>query len=131
VKGQVLAEHRRLDVLFVEAREAFRGEDVSDSATEAFQELREALEIHFEQEDRLYYPAIWALRPDLESGLQDFVAEHDKFRSQIEHIEALLAREDFAGGGRAIEALAGDFGRHEVSEESMLRRLDHDLEEKD
>jgi hypothetical protein len=129
VKGRVLAEHRRLDVLFVEARDAFRDEEVSDSAAEAFHELREALETHFDQEDRLYYPAIWALRPDLESGLREFVAEHEKFRNHLEQIEAMLARSDFAGGGRAIEALAGDFGRHEVNEENMLRSLDRDLED--
>ena len=131
MKGQVLAEHRRLDVLFVEARDAFHRKEVSDSAQEAYRVLREALETHFDQEDRLYYPAIWALRPDLKAGLHEFVAQHEKFRAQLEHIEAVLARGDLEGGGQAIEALAKDFGRHEVSEESMLRGLDQDLEEAD
>lgn len=128
VKDRVLAEHRRLDGLLAEACDAFRGGQGSDSGVEAFQELREALEIHFDQEDRLYYPAIRALRPDFKAGLQEFIAEHEKFRTQLENIETLLARADFEGSGRAIEMLAGEFGRHEVSEESVLQRLDRELE---
>ena len=132
VKGQVFAEHRRLDVLFVEARDAFEGKkEGSDSALEAFHALREALETHFDQEDRLYYPAIWALRQDLKTGLREFVSEHEKFRNQLEHIDAVLARGDFEAGGRAIDALAGEFGRHEVREESMLRGLSRELEDAD
>lgn len=131
VKGQVFAEHRRIDVLFVEVRDAFCRKEVSDSALEAYQVLREALETHFDQEDHLYYPSIWALRPDLKAGLRELVAEHEKFRGQLEHVDAVLARGDFEGGGHAIEALAGDFGRHEVREEAMLRGLDRELEEAD
>lgn len=131
MKDQVLAEHRRLDVLFAQARDAFLRTDPSGRAVRALKELREALETHFDQEDHLYYPAIWALRPDLKPGLQDFVAEHEKFRSQLETIEAVLDRTDFEGCGRAIEVLAVDFGRHEDGEESMLRSLDLEIENAD
>lgn len=127
VEREVLAEHRRLDALFVEVQTAFQQPVVSEAAQEAFKELGEALDTHFDQEDRLYYPAIWALRPDLKPQLHAFREEHAEFRHELETIEGLLARGEFEEACRAIEALSGKFGRHEVSEEATLRSLDREL----
>lgn len=127
VEREVLAAHRRLDALFVEVQAAFQRRRVSDAARESFKELSEALDTHFDQEDRLYYPAIWALRPDLKPQLHAFSEEHAGFRRELESIEALLATEDFEEACRAIEALAGRFGRHELSEEATLGSLDREL----
>jgi len=127
VEREVLAEHRRLDALFVEVQSAFQRRRASDAAREAFKALSEALDTHFDQEDRLYYPAIWALRPDLKPQLQLFSEEHTRFRRELESIEGLLATEDFEEACRAIEVLAGRFGRHELSEEAALGSLDREL----
>jgi len=127
VEREVLAEHRRLDALFVEVQTAFKRPVVSEAARDAFKELGEALDTHFDQEDRLYYPAIWALRPDLKPKLHAFREEHAEFRRQLEAIEAMLASGDFEEACRAIEVLSGRFGRHEVSEEETLRSLDQEL----
>ena len=51
--SRVGAVHRSLAAMFEETRAAFRDGDEAE-ATAAFGRLREELEAHFEQEDRLY-----------------------------------------------------------------------------
>jgi len=59
----VAEQHRRLDAMFAEALAAMRESAAADAIGEAFGRLRDALEAHLAQEDRLYYPSLCALRP--------------------------------------------------------------------
>lgn len=127
VERQVLAEHRRLDALFLDVREAFQAPDAADSSREVFHSVATALETHFDQEERLYYPAIWALRPKLRRKLQAFLKEHEAFRSELERVDELLSDGDVAAAGRAVDALAESFRRHEVAEEATLRRMESEF----
>jgi hemerythrin len=123
VETQVLAQHRRLDSLFSDACDAFRQEGTLEAVREVFAELREALETHFDQEDRLYYPAIAALRTELKPQLEAFVESHRRFRQRIESIDDLLTRGDLAAAHRAVETLAAAFEQHEAAEEGVLSTL--------
>lgn len=123
----VAAEHSRLESLFAETlgnlREGAEGAAVHD----AFAQLRDQLEAHLAREDRLYYPALRALRPAHREPLAAIAAAHDTFRSRLAQIEASLARGalDTALGG--LESLADLFAAHEVAEEQMLHQIDQEI----
>ncbi len=85
------------------------------------------METHFEQEDELYYPAIWVLRPSEKPELLGFVEAHQHFRTRLREIEAHLDREALDEAFRAFAHLAETFAAHEVAEERLLRDLDRQL----
>jgi hypothetical protein len=127
VEHEVMAEHRLLDALFADARDAFHAGDALEAARESFATLRDALETHFEQEDRLYYPAIWALRPLRKDALMAAVEGHHAFRVQLREIDALLAEGELADARNAFDALTLAFIKHERAEEEVLSALDREL----
>ena len=64
----IYSEHRHLDSHFRDTLDALAGEE----AHAACSLLREALEVHFGQEEDLYFPTLWKLRPEiLEDALPD------------------------------------------------------------
>ena len=127
VEHEVLAQHRRLDVLFAEALEAFSSEDPRGAARSALVALRAALETHFDQEGELYYPAIWALRPDLKPELQGFLGAHGQFQILLERIEGMLSGPPLAEARSALEAFFSAFKAHEVAEEATLATLEREI----
>lgn len=127
MEHEVMAEHRLLDALFADARDAFHAGDALEAARESFATLRDALETHFDQEDRLYYPAIWALRPLRKDALLAAVEAHHAFRTQLRDIDALLAEGEITDARNAFDALAAAFVKHEQQEERALASLDREL----
>jgi len=127
VEREIRAQHRRLDALFEDARDAFADEEASEAAREAFGVLHDALATHFDQEERLYYPAIWALRPERKAELEAIVASHGEFRVRLDAIGAHLARRDLAKARRSFDHLTQAFGQHESAEERVLAELDREL----
>lgn len=127
VVREVLAQHRRLDALFDEVQDSFRPEGPPEAAREALKELREALETHFDQEDRLYYPAIWALRPDLKAQLKTLVDAHGEFLGHLDRLESLLGQGEVAEARSVFEYLSAVFTRHEAAEEETLAALDREI----
>jgi hemerythrin-like domain-containing protein len=128
---RVAREHRRLDALFETLLAALRGgDDHVFEARDVFAELRDALESHIDQEDRLYYPALRALRPVHRPLITDLVDAHALFRSRLEALEARLSSassDALAEAERAVADFAAAFGAHEASEEAMLRSIDAEL----
>jgi hypothetical protein len=124
---EVLAQHRRLDALFDEVQDSFRPDGPPEATLEALKELREALETHFDQEDRLYYPAIWALRPDLKPQLKTLVEAHGEFLGHLDRLENLLSRGEHSEAGSVFEYLSAVFKRHEAAEEETLATLDREI----
>lgn len=127
MKTEILAQHRFLDALLGEVRETFQASDAGRSAREAFSQLRGVLETHFEQEEDLYYPAIWALRPAQKAPLEACVGAHTEFRAMLRQISRLLEGGQLRGALEALDALAHGFERHEVLEEAVLAELDREL----
>ena len=121
------AEHRRLDALFEEVRDSFRPAGSPEATREAVAELRVALETHFDQEDRLYYPAIWALRPDLKPKLKSLVDSHAEFLAQLDHLTALLERSEGDEARAVFDYVSAVFDRHEGAEEEILATLDREI----
>jgi hypothetical protein len=125
VRESVEAAHRALDLLFGQARRAFETGG-APLARESFAELREALETHFDQEDRLYYPTIRALRPGSRDALARITESHAEYRETFAEIDACLAREEVASAAARFEAFARSFSRHEAMEEGLLRELERE-----
>jgi hypothetical protein len=128
-EAAILAEHRRLDALFAEVGIALSEPGASGDAGTAFARLRERLESHVDQEDRLYYPAVRALRPEHRASIRALVQAHEGFRAQLHEIAARLDAGDRGGAEAALRALAHAFAAHEVSEERLLREIDRSLGE--
>jgi hemerythrin len=128
VESEVFAQHRRLDVLFEEVLDSFRPEGPPEATHEALKELREALETHFDQEDRLYYPAIWALRPDLKPQLKTLVDAHGEFLAQLDRLETLQDRGERAEARSVFDYLSAVFKRHEDAEEAALATLHREID---
>lgn len=127
MRAEIVAQHRRLDALFEDVREAFSDPDARVAAREAFGELREAVETHFDQEERLYYPAIWGLRPEKKERLRQCIDAHADFRGRMGAIGEQLDLGDVGHGARGFEALAAAFQQHEALEEQVLAELDREL----
>jgi hypothetical protein len=129
VGDQVAAAHRRLDALFDETLGALRDGPSPEAAHEAFTRLREALEAHFDQEDRLYYPALWGLRPQLKPPLEALVRAHEGFRAQLAAFDAALTAGRVEEAAGKLSDLAEGFSRHEAEEEELLCSLDRELQQ--
>lgn len=126
---RVAIEHRLLEAIFAEVSAALDDGEPLPAVRDAFARLREALEAHVDQEDRLYYPAVRALRPVHRNVIGGLVGAHELFRSQLGEIDDALARGAIAEAGRALTAFIEAFGEHEAAEERLLRAIDAELSE--
>jgi len=106
---------------------ALREDDAPEAIRGAFARLREALESHIDQEDRLYYPSLRALRPAHRTVLDSLVVAHDGFRTRLAEIDAGLDTRDRTDAGIDLGAFAEAFAAHEAVEEQLLRRIDAEI----
>jgi hemerythrin len=123
---EVRAEHRRLDQVFAELGRALREGGDLDALRDDFAALAEQVDVHFEQEDRLYYASIGALRPELKPEIEAIALAHDRFRLELSRISDQLERAALERARLAFAQLVGAFEQHEAAEESLLRRLDRE-----
>ena len=123
--GTIADEHRALDRLFARALELFEGGDEAGlQARESFEELRETLDSHLSAEENLYFPTIWALRPEFKDRLRAFIRAHHHFRGLIQEIAGLMDSDETEEATHVLERLRHEFARHEGSEEDALHSLD-------
>lgn len=127
VERSVAEQHRRLDSMFEELLATLREGDDASAARGAFARLREALESHVDQEDRLYYPTLGTLRPKHRAVLDGLIAAHAEMRDRLEEIDARLAARELAEAERALGTFAGAFAVHETVEEQLLRQIDVEI----
>jgi hemerythrin len=119
---EIVGEHRALDALFATARESFRQE--GNALVRALARLEEAMEVHFAQEEELYYPALWSVRPAHRGELEACVTKHPDFRGRLRDVQDRASRGETSGAHLVFEAMVEDFRRHEVHEEQVLRELE-------
>jgi hypothetical protein len=124
VRQAVQSEHRRLDELFVEVGAVFAPPGAEEEMRDAFAALSEAIDVHFEQEERLYYASIGALRPELKSDIVAISDAHRRFRLELAAIADQLERGNLADARRGFDALARAFQQHEADEEQLLHRVE-------
>jgi hypothetical protein len=127
VMKEIADEHRALNRLFATALKLLAGGDPENHARDAFEGLREALESHLSAEENLYFPTIWALRPEFKGRLRAFVRAHHHFRGLAQEIAGLMDSDESEEATHVLEQLRHEFGRHEVGEEDTLRSLDQEI----
>ncbi|MCX5738952.1 MAG: hemerythrin domain-containing protein [Proteobacteria bacterium] len=127
IERSIAEQHRRFDSMFKEILAALREGEPPEAIRDAFAQLREALESHIDQEDRLYYPSLRALRPADRSVLDGLAVAHDAFRTRLGEIDARLGARDLGDAERAIRAFGEAFAAHEATEERLLARIDAEL----
>jgi hypothetical protein len=120
---RVKTEHRRLESLFRRTRRTLVPPCAPAEAAQAFGRLRGEVDGHLAQEDSLYYPPLWVLRPEYKDALQQLVSAHDVFRHQLAEIARHLARGALAMALAGFDAFVEDFGRHEIREERLLAQI--------
>ena len=115
----IQAAHSRIDAWFDTTRSVL----ASDEAASACAQLRDTLETHFAQEEDLYFPTLWQLRPDCEKTLRGQIAAHAVYLGKVDKTA------EFIGAGRPDDAVAcfeelqALFAAHEVEEEETLRAM--------
>jgi hemerythrin len=129
LETKVAAEHRELEKLLAELLDAVGQIESKASVREIFARLREAVEAHFGQEDHLYYPAIWALRPEHKPALVEFIRAHQVFVTRLQEIDDLLAQDALDDSLRALGEFTETFADHERAEERLLGSLDREIEQ--
>lgn len=128
VERQILEQHRRLRGLFTDVREALQAGFGLEDARDALARLGEALDAHFEQEDRLYFPPIASLRPEHRARIAALAEEHTDFRERLARIARDLDSDARESSAQAFREFTADFGDHEKSEQKLLAELDRHLQ---
>ncbi len=120
-------EHRFLDELFAELQETLARESEPSVAQGVLTRLREALERHLLQEERLYYSALRALAPAHRGALLHFADAHATFRTRLAALENGLLDAAPEQTRSLVTSIARDFARHEAGEEELLREIDREI----
>jgi len=124
VGDAIRADHRQLEGAFDEVRRALGEASDLESTRDAFAALREQIEIHFDQEDRLYYNTIAGLRPDLKPELDAFTRGHEGFRQELAALASHLDQGRLEEARPVFASLDRSFREHERAEERVLDRID-------
>lgn len=127
VQREVRTQHLAIDALFDDVRRVLGGDDPAREALEKLGRLEQALDTHFDQEDRLYFPPIAALRPEQKPRLEACMAAHPGFRARLLAIRGHLERDALEEATRTLEEVAAAFAEHEAAEEEVLSSLDREL----
>lgn len=122
---RISSQHRQLDVFYGMVLSALEAGAPERSRAE-FLRFHDALEAHFTMEDRIHFPALHGLRPELDAELQALVEEHQAFRSELDAMARLLEARDLAAFGRRLDAFVTRLAAHEAREERMGRYVTGD-----
>jgi hypothetical protein len=131
IMGHLLAQHRELHDLLVEARVALadssRGPTAAAMARRRLGDLREHLARHFEQEEEGGYLEESLTRmPRLSRAVRDVLAEHPRLLAELDGLLERLAARDIGSeawrqAGCDFEAFASHLLAHERNENAVLQ----------
>ena len=125
---RIVDEYSALEALFARVLPGPDGRAGEVGSRDAVEELRAALESRFSAEEDLYYPTIWALRPEYEDRLRSFIRAHHHFRGLIREITGLIESREMEEAFRLLEGLEHELARHETEEEDALHALDREIQ---
>jgi iron-sulfur cluster repair protein YtfE (RIC family) len=122
---RIAGQHAYLAALEATTRVALETGDGA-AVARALDVFAGSLEAHFSLEEHVQFPALHGLHPENERDLAELVADHVRFRSALEALQALAAGPDpTARRAEAVAAfgrLTDDLGGHEAREEVLLAR---------
>jgi hypothetical protein len=119
---RISSQHRQLDVFYGMVLTALEA-GAPERARAEFLRFHDALDAHFTMEDRIHFPALHGLRPELDAELQDLVEEHNHFREELDTMARLLEARDLAGCGNRLDGFVTRLAAHEGREERMGRHV--------
>jgi hypothetical protein len=115
---RISSQHRQLDVFYGLVADALDGGRDRRARSE-FLRFHDALDAHFTMEDRIHFPALHGLRPELDEELAALVQEHHAFRSDLEEMARLLEAQDLEACRTRLDAFVTRLAAHEGREERI------------
>lgn len=119
---RISSQHEKLNELYRDvARELER--HARHRAFVCFGRLRDALEAHFDVEDRVYFPAVHGFRPEYASLLDALSQDHVRFRKELFGIHRLLEANELEESQRMLDQLVEELQAHEGREDALLAEI--------
>lgn len=115
-------QHRQLDLFYEMLLKSLSRENASKARSE-FLRFHDALEAHFTVEERIHFPALHGLRPELDDELAGLVEDHKTFRATLERLASLLEQKELARCSDELDRFVVDLAAHEGREERMGDRV--------
>jgi len=116
---RIFHQHEQLDTFFKVAMGAL-GQADENVAREAFHHFRDALEAHFEVEERTHFPALHGLAPATDEQLATLVREHVEYREILARLARAVEAAKLDEAGRGLKELGDKLAAHEELEERLL-----------
>jgi hypothetical protein len=112
-------QHEQLNTFFEMVVSALERGSLA-SARLSFVRFCDALEAHIGLEDRVFFPALRGLRPDLTEQLTRLVEEHTRIRLELDQLRDLLAAGSAETFGKRFARLGALLSEHERCEDELL-----------
>ncbi len=119
---RVHSQHEQLAVLIAELQKTFE-QGTDQMMRSAFEQFADAFDAHMRVEEKLYFPALHGLLPDVDPELAALTAEHGELRDDVEQIRTKLSARDHATARSLLAALAERRDAHESIEEALIERV--------
>ena len=121
--GQAASAHRHLELVFDDVTASLAQRDDLPVVNESLARLAGELATHFDQEERLYLPAIETLRPEHRERLGELRGAHAWLLKQLDRVSDRLRHADLDGAAAMFRELEQGFRLHEAMEEALLASL--------
>lgn len=118
---RIAEQHRRLVVLRDEVTTELSRLSLG-AAGDAFARFAEALEAHFTVEERLYFPAIQSLDPELWDAVESLLSSHRRLRRRVADLLDHFASGNGFACAILLKALIDELRAHEREEEQVMTR---------
>jgi iron-sulfur cluster repair protein YtfE (RIC family) len=119
---QLSNEHDRLNRLYSSLQRDLN--PISRHAAYAsFVRLRDALEAHFEVEDRVHFPTIQKFRPEFANLIRSLQQGHTRFRKELTQISQIISAGEIDESRRLVGIFAQALADHEKAEEDLLAQV--------
>lgn len=119
---RISSQHEKLNQLYADVRREL-DRRARHNAFVCFGRLQDALEAHFEVEDRVYFPAVHGFRPEHSPLLDRLLADHVEFRRELNAINRLLDAHELDESQRLLDALVIRLIAHEEKEDALLAEI--------
>lgn len=121
---RISSQHRKLDQLYEALRRDLERR-ARHTACISFGRFRDALEAHFEIEDRVYFPAVHGLCPEHRGLLDRLSSDHVVFCEELVSIQRLLESDELDESEQRLVELISGLRGHERREDGLLSQLTH------
>jgi hypothetical protein len=119
---RISSQHQKLDQLHEAVRHDLERR-ARHTACISFGRFRDALEAHFEIEDRVYFPAVHGLCPEHRGLLDRLSSDHGVFRDELSSIHRLLESDELDESERRLVELIRGLRSHERCEDGLLTQI--------